>query len=397
MSDDRQFETTRYDTQRVREADRSASGRRYSGSGGGQRISPSQREALRRKGRVRRFFLRTFLWFVLVIASSLALSGAGWLLANDFAALNKEPLTATVKITKDDDLDSIAEMLKQEGLIEYKWFFKIFGKVAHAENKIGIGTYELNTEMDYNALINGMRSSSGSLNSTTVRVTIQEGYNVRKIIEVLAQYGVSSEEELTEAAKNHNFSYSFLDSSKKGDITRLEGYLFPDTYEFYVGGDAATALNKMLSNFNSKMNKELREKVESSGYTLDQILTIASLIEKETTGNDREEIASVIYNRLNHSGETNYMLQIDASVIYGLGDSFTPPLTKAMLEIDTPYNTYMHQGLPPTPIANPGLAAIQAALNPTETNYYYYALGKDGQHHFSRTLDEHNAFLESLK
>ncbi len=393
MSEERKYETARYDTQRVREAERRAASAQQGSAR--RQLTPAQKEALRRKGRARRFFLHTIVWVVFVVAASLALSGVGWLLANDFAALNKEPLTATVQVTKDDDIGTIADKLKEEGLIEYKWFFKLFGKVAHAESKIGIGTYELNTEMDYNALINGMRSSTGSLDSATVRIVIPEGYTVRQIIALLAKYGVSTEEELTEAAANYDFTYSFLSGGKKGDVARLEGYLFPDTYEFYVGGNAATALGKMLKNFDAKLTPELKEQIEASEYSLKEILTIASLIEKETDGHDRANISSVIYNRLHHSGETNYLLQIDAAQIYGLGDRFAPPLTKAQLEIDTPYNTHIHQGLPPAPIANPGMASIEAALEPAETGYYFYALGKDGVHHFFSSYDKFLAFVGS--
>ena len=392
MSDERNYDTARYDTQRVRDAER----RVQPGQSTGRRqLSAAQKEALRRKGRRRQRFLRIVLWLIFVIAASLALSGVGWLLANDFAALNKEPLTATVVVTKDDDLDSVTDKLKDAGLIEYKWFFKLFGKVAHAEGKIGIGTYELNTEMDYSALINGMRNRNAALNSDTVRVAIPEGYSVKQIIARLAEYGVNTEEELTEAAKNYDFGYSFLDSSKKGSITRLEGYLFPDTYEFYVNGKPETALGKMLANFDSKMDEELMQKVEASEYSLKEIITIASLIEKETDGSDRENISSVIYNRLHNAGETAYLLQIDASQIYGLGERYTPPLTQSQLDIDTPYNTHMHQGLPPTPIANPGLASIRAALEPAETGYYFYALGKDGSHHFFKTYNEFLGFVSS--
>ena len=163
MSEERRYDTARYDTQRVREAERRAHSSESAQSGGRRQLSAAQKEALRRKGRVRRFFLHTVLWVIFVIAASLALSGVGWLLANDFAALNKEPLTATVTVTKDDDLDTVADKLKDEGLIEYKWFFKLFGKVAHAEDKIGIGAHELNTTMDYSALINGMRDGARHL------------------------------------------------------------------------------------------------------------------------------------------------------------------------------------------------------------------------------------------
>ena len=392
-SSERRYDTARYDAQRVRDAQRAReAGRRLqtAPSEPSRPRSSSRRRQRRRSGWI--YVLRFVLWVAFVAAASLALSGVGWLMANDFCAFNKAPLTATVEVTKDDDLETVTEKLKEEGLIEYPWLFKLFGKVAHAESKIGIGTYELNTEMDYSALINGMRNNNAALNSSTVRVVIPEGYTVKQIIALLAKYGVSTESELTEAAENYDFEYSFLKGSSKGDIVRLEGYLFPDTYEFYVNGNPATALAKMLDNFGNKIDDaELAEKIEASPYSLSQLITIASLIEKETDGSDRENIASVIYNRLNNVGETYHLLQIDASQIYGLGSRYSGKLTREDLNIDTPYNTHIHEGLPPTPIANPGLASIRAALEPAETGYYYYALGKDGKHHFFTNYDK---FLE---
>ena len=385
MSEDRFYDTARYDTQQVRdEARRRAQieSRRA-----------AQREAERRKRRFLRGLLRFVLWLTFVVAASFALSGVGWLLANDFAAFNKEPLSATITITKDDDLNSVADKLKDNGLIEYKWFFKLFGKVAHAEDKIGIGDHELNTTMDYSALINHMRSSSGALTSETVRVTIHEGATVKQIIELLAEYGVSTVEELTDAAANYDYTYPFI-TGQKGDIRRLEGYLFPDTYEFYVNGNAANAIGKLLSNFNAKLDT-LQDGLDSSGRTLSEVVTVASLIEKETDGRDQANIASVIYNRLNNVGETYHLLQIDASQIYGLGDRFSGKLSQADLDIDTPYNTHIHEGLPPTPISNPGLASLRAALEPSETGYYFYALGKDGVHHFFATYREFLNFVNS--
>lgn len=179
------------------------------------------------QGRERRFLL----WLIFVVAVSAILAGVGWLLANDMCAFNKEPVTATIEVTKDDDVNSIATKLKNEGLIEYKWFFKLFGAVRHAGDKIGIGTYELNTDMDYNALIQGMSNRNATINADTVTVTIPEGYSVRQIVSLLAKYGVNSEEALLSAAERGSFDYSFLDSGKSG-IAKLEGYLFPDTYEF---------------------------------------------------------------------------------------------------------------------------------------------------------------------
>ena len=130
--------------------------------------------------------------------------------------------------------------------------------------------------------------------------------------------------------------------------------------------------------------------MENSGRSLKEIVTIASLIEKETDGTDREKIASVIYNRLNYAAETAYFLQIDAALVYAAGREIT---VDDYQTLDSPYNLYKHQGLPPTAIANPGLASLKAALNPASTNFYFYALGKDGLHIFSRTLAEHNRVL----
>ena len=221
--------------------------------------SEERRRRNRRKGRERRFLL----WLIFVVAVSAILAGVGWLLANDMCAFNKEPLTATIEVTKDDDVNSIATKLKNEGLIEYKWFFKLFGAVRHAGDKIGIGTYELNTDMDYNALIQGMSNRNATINADTVTVTIPEGYSVRQIVSLLAKYGVNSEEALLSAAERGSFDYSFLDSGKSG-IAKLEGYLFPDTYEFFVNEDPSHAICRLLDNFSQRMDDELMTQVQSA-------------------------------------------------------------------------------------------------------------------------------------
>ena len=381
MSCDEKFSTARWDAESVREAEQM------------HRSGPSaaERKRRRKKGQRRRFLL----WLVFVLVVSAILAGVGWLLANDMCSFNKDPVETTIEITRDDNLNTIADKLKDEGLIQYKWFFKLFGKLRHAESRIGVGTYEVNSDMDYDALISRMSNKNASLTANTVKVSIPEGYNVRQVIALLAKYGVNTEEKLLDAAMNADFDYAYIDSNKKGDITRLEGYLFPDTYEFFVDEDPAHALTRLIANFDAKLDNELMQKVDESSYSLSEILTIASLIEKETDGTDREKIASVIYNRLNNVGETYHKLQIDASLIYGLGGKYTGTLTSSDLEYNTPYNLSLYEGLPPTPIANPGLASIRAALEPADTSYYFYALGKDGVHHFFKTYAEHSSFVSS--
>lgn len=381
MSDYKKGDTASWDAEQVR---RSEPQRR-----------PRQTTARKRRRRKR---INPLLYILFVLIASAILAGVGWLLVTDLCAFNRgEVTTATVEITADDTIKTVADKLHDAGLIEYKWFFRLFAGVSHAKEKIGMGTYELNTDMDYRALIVGMQSSAGNMTAETVTVTIPEGYTVSQIIKLLAKNGVSTEEALTEAAQTYQFSYDFIDNTSE-DISRLEGYLFPDTYEFYVNmSEAGKAFEKLISNFYNKIDDELLAAAETRGYDLQDIITIASLIEKETDGSDQSRIASVIYNRLEGSGDkggTYGLLQIDASLLYALPDH-TGAITSEDLQTDSKYNLYQYAGLPPTPIANPGLRAIQAALEPEQTDYYYYALGKDGKHHFFATLSEHSAFVNS--
>lgn len=381
MSDYNNQETASWDANQVRR-ERAQSHR--SGEGG----TPHRRR--------RRRTLSGWKYTMFVLLTSVILSGVGWLLINDFCAFSKPDITATVEITADDNLKTVTNKLRDAGLIQYKWFFKLFGTVAGASDTIGIGSYKLNSDMDYMALINGMHNSSGNMSNDTVRITIPEGYTVHQIITLLAKNGVNTEENLMEAAKTATFDYKFIDNDSE-EISRLEGYLFPDTYDFYLNEKPASALRRLISNFTTRMDEDMMTLVESSGRSLKEIVTIASLIEKETAGSDQAQIASVIYNRLNGSGDkggTYGMLQVDASLLYALPDH-TGEITNKDKKVDSPYNLYKKAGLPPTPIANPGIAALEAALEPDKTDYYYYALGKDGAHHFFTKFKDHQNFVNS--
>ena len=179
----------------------------------------------------------------------------------------------------------------------------------------------------------------------------------------------------------------------RGDYHRREGYLYPDTYTFTTPQNPLYVINKMLVQFDAQFTDEMRQEVANKGQTIHEILTVASLIEKETDGTDRKDIASVIYNRLNNpnaSAGTNGYLQIDATLAY-INGGLIP--IEADKQIDSPYNTYMYKGLPPGPIANPGLESIQAAMNPNKTSYYYYVLGDDGKHSFFKTYNSMQNFM----
>ena len=367
--------------------------------------------------RVLRGVLIARVYILVITFAGYLLATFGWRWANDLLALNKQEVTATVtleddmftekQVTDDEgntktvyqaDMGQISQLLQDNGLIEYKWLFNLFASFTHKDNSMAPGTYELNTTMDYSALLRNMGSRSAV--RTTVQIMIPEGYSVEQIIQRLAENGVATESELQDAAANYDFDYDFLDDSTLGDANRLEGYLFPDTYEFYQNTDAESVLNKMLSNFRDRIYDDEQvdqaqlAQAQADGYSLKDILTIASIIEKETDGKDQTGIASVIYNRLNEGGGTNGYLQMDSTIYYITGD-YSKALTSDDLAIDSPYNTYLYKGLPAGPICCPGMTSINAALNPDDTDYYYFYLGDDGSTHFFNDYDEFVAFKDA--
>ena len=360
-----------------------------------RRRRASSRPQSARSGRKKGGFTASFalLYVVFVIGISALLACVGWIAANDVLALNKEPNTVTVTISKDDSFSDVTDMLKENGLIEYKALFNLFATFTGGKDDVVAGTFTLNTDMDYRALLNGM--SANSATKATIRVTIPEGYTLDQIFALLEERGVASVEELQDMAANHDYAFSFLQDLPLGDYHRLEGYLYPDTYEFTTPERPLYVINKMLVQFDAQLKDEMRQEIWDSGRSIHEIVIVASMIEKETDGSDRADIASVIYNRLNNpnsSAGTNGYLQIDATLAYINGGQVP---TDADRSIDSPYNTYLYPGLPPGPIANPGLDSIQAAMDPADTSYYYYALGDDNTHHFFRTYNEMLNFMAS--
>ncbi len=336
-------------------------------------------------------FSRSMTYILAVCGVSILLALIGWGVANDVLALNKEELSATITVDNDRDFDNVVKQLKDTGIIKFKGVFRIFSAMAGGEEKIRPGTYTLTTDMDYRAILNNLGSRSTSRN--TVEVTITEGITVRQIFQLLEEKGVSTVSELEDMAANHNYNFSFLQEIPLGSATRLEGYLFPDTYEFYTGDDPKLVINKMLVNFDAKVTDDLRQEILNKGYTIQDMIIIASMIEKEATADDRTTVSSVIFNRVNnpHAGTQGY-LQVDATIQYVLPEGQT--VTRADYEtVDSPYNTYLNKGLPPGPIANPGLGSIMAAINPERTSYFYYALGDDGVHHFFSNYSEFQRFM----
>ena len=345
-----------------------------------------------------------------VICISVILACAGWMAACDVMALNKEDVTATIYLPKEiftkkevevkdrdgkvtgtktvssADIDYVATALKNAGIIQYKPLFKAFAKLSNADVKLDPGTYVLTTELDYRALVKNMQIGTTSMVVTTL--TFPEGWTMAQIFEKLEKEGICPAEDLYKAAANFNYSFRFLENVGTGDAKRLEGFIFPNTYDFYQGEQASSVINKFLTALHNRITADMWKQVETRNTTFRDSVIVASMIEKEAA-NDEERalIASVIYNRMN----AGMPIGIDSTILYVHPEyKGGVSLPQSFLEEDSPYNTRLNTGLPPTPICNPGIASVTAALNPSATNYYYYAL--DAENHTHRFFENYQEF-----
>ena len=362
--------------------------------------------------------LSTAVWLAIIVWVGVSLGRVLWVCATDVLAFGREEQIVSVTIEETDTLDDVAHKLQDAGLIRYPELFKAYGTLTDAREDISAGTFNLNTIYDYMALVNQMSSHSSS--REVIKVTIPEGYNCEQMFKLLEDKGVCKAEYLHEyAATGELDDYWFLEGVERGTPNCLEGFLFPDTYQFYLGDSAANVLEKLLDGFDYRFSEDHRDAIdtlnvklgammkangyddayiESQKFTVREVMIVASLIEEEAANSDESyKIASVIYNRLTNQKDYPY-LNIDATLMYVLGHK--DALTSEDLAYDSPYNTNINKGLIPTPITNPGLNSINAALNPDNTDYHYYVLdtkSEEREHHFSETYDEHVNFINSLK
>ena len=339
--------------------------------------------------------LVTFVWLALILAIGVTAGRMLWVCASDVLAFGREDQVVTITIYESDTMDDIIEKLYSNGLIRYRSLFQLYASISDAEEDIQPGIYDLNTRYDYHALVNSMSPSSSR---SVVQLTIPEGYTCRQIFDLLEENRVCTAVDIGAYASDGELDdYWFLENVERGSEYCLEGFLFPDTYQFYQNSTPREALEKMLDNFEVRFNEEMRAQIETlnanvtgGGYTVREVVIVASLIEREAAApSEAAAIAGVIYNRLFRWGDTPAYLNIDAALVYAQGgDNQTIDTT-----LDSPYNTYTHVGLTPTPIANPGLSSLEAALNPETHDYYYYVLNPStGMHQFSTTYEEHEAY-----
>jgi len=316
----------------------------------------------------------------LLLVISLTISGWQIVTRQYLPVAPDDPAIIEIRVPENSSARQIAVLLKQNGLIRSEKFFLGYLYQKGMEKQLKAGLYVFKKSQSLPEL--AIQISQGKVKNSVF--TVPEGYTVRQIGELLINKQFCTQQQWSEALQA-NYDYDFLIPGKPGDEKRLEGFLFPDTYTIDDQTSVQDILNMMLQRFTGIWNQEYRASADAKQLSVRKTIIVASLIEREArVAEERKRISGVIYNRL----QKGMPLQIDATVIYALGEH-RDTVTYQDLEINSPYNTYKFAGLPPGPIASPGRAAIEAALNPETNSYYYYVAKGDGSHYFSSTYAEH--------
>lgn len=283
--------------------------------------------------------------------------------------------TVTFLVKRGQDAENIADSLKRAGLIRYSSVFKWYTSFVKKSDTLKAGEYELSPSMTLPEIVE--KIASGDMIER--KITIIEGWNLIDIGEYLEKEGIATLEQLLEL-DNKEKNNNYFGISDKPSGLGIEGYLFPDTYEFSPEDKLEDIIRKILANFDSKLD------IVSEDKTIFEIVTMASLIEKEVIIlEDKKIVSGILWKRM----EADMPLQVDSTITY-LTDRNSTEILKEELEIDSPYNTYKYKGLPLGPICNPGLESIEAAAYPTKSEYWFYLSTPEGETIFSETLKEHN-------
>ncbi len=340
--------------------------------------------------RTRRGVVRTIIWVSCILLVSVAIAVGGIFCIIDYMGLGSSR-KITITIEENESLDSIANELKEKGAIRFPFVFKLYANAKDYYKLFTTGAHTFNTDIGYGGIIHEFTMVEG-FTMETVTITIPEMATIDDIAKLLEKNKVCTKSEFINEVEYGSFKYDFIKEIPEKKVHyRLEGYLFPDTYDFYVWNSqegAHFAIDKMLQNYDLKFNATYREKAANLGYTLHEITTMASIIELECSGyyDEMPKVSAVFYNRLNHWGDQPKMLGSSPTAEYPYGSGN--------------YDTNRIEGLPPGPLCAPGVNAIKAALNPDknmEKVYFYFVTDIDFKFYYTKNLEEHNSIIYSLK
>ena len=335
--------------------------------------------------------LKGIVYIVAVLVISVFASWTIIEVANDVFAFAKSDEAVTVVIEEEMTANDVAQMLYENGIIKYPTMYELFIRLKEESTDYLVGEYEISPSMNYGDINDAFTYIAHTREQ--VVVTVPEGYTVDQIIDLLLKNGIGTREGFVAAINEFDYDYRFmqgLDDLDPERTYRLEGYLFPDTYYFFKDASEVAVIDKFLVNFERKVSEEYYERADVLGMSMDDLIILASMIQAEgMTLSDFENISSVFHNRL--ANPRSYpKMQSDATLQYIL-DKRKTALTASDLQIDSKYNSYKYNGLPPGSICNPGMDAINCALYPAETGYYYFLADGRGNTYFSETIDQHEA------
>ncbi|MFV0439963.1 MAG: endolytic transglycosylase MltG [Lachnospirales bacterium] len=306
----------------------------------------------------------------------------GRMFSTDSVGIDKEYV---LTLNKDTPMSDVSKTLEENGIIQSSLYLTIenimFGTRGY---EVKEGEYRLNANMSTNEIMNELYKDNDDL-AEEVTITITEGMTLTGIADYLEELEIVDADEFIEIANTGTFDFAFLTDVPERE-NRLEGYLFPDTYRIYANSTSEQIINKMLVRFEEIYYSSYDELATQKGLTVDQVVTMASIVESEVViATERNTVSDVIYNRL----EANMPLQMCSTVQYALGKR-RDVITYEDLEVDSPYNTYKYSGLPIGPISNPGEASIKAVLEPSGSDYLYFVLKDEttGEHFFTSNYDE---------
>ncbi|MBQ7522137.1 MAG: endolytic transglycosylase MltG [Clostridia bacterium] len=365
-----------------------------------------------------------FIWLCMIVAVSVVLGMFVWNGVRDLLGINRpeEGESIVLEVPENATFEQIIDMLEQNDLIRDEFFFRLYARITNSTEGFEEGMYTMRPNMDYEAILNTLQS--GQRPTETISVQFKEGMSVRQVAQALEDKKVCKAEKFMAFCNSNEFDdeYSFLKDIEPDEkcVYRLEGYLFPDTYEFYIGEDADDSVRRFLDNFEYKVCKQtsnvsgypvavsLEQIIKDKGMTIDETVRIASLIQAEAANlKDMYVISSVFHNRLGTMatggisifGDADLnKLRSDATLYYPYHSQEDIP-QEIVATFKSNYNTYNITGLPPGAICNPGIDAIDAAINPDNTNYYYFChkaptATEAAVPYYANTFAEHQVNIE---
>lgn len=303
----------------------------------------------------------------------------------DVSGIGASKNSIQITISENDNLSILSQKLQEEGIILHKNLFKLYYKLTANGDTIHPGTITVSKNDSYRKIADTIFNPVVD----TVQLTIPEGFEVREIATRLLDNGlIASEQEFFRALENFSFTTK-QGETVSGKTANLSGFLFPDTYNIPTKTTCEEIIRMMTDNFTRKWTDAYQQKAESLGMSTEEIITLASIVEREARKEeDFPIVASVFHNRL----KIGKNLESCATVQYILKER-KPVLSIADTKINSPYNTYQNAGLPPAPISSPGILAIEAVLNPADTDYLYFFTDQNGDNHYAKTFEEHNALI----